>query len=136
MRTIKFRAWDKKRKVMQGDAEAVPDESYSAGIFGEAVCLNSVIELAIEQNQVLMQYTGLLDKHGKEIYEGDIVKYCQWIDCPNNPKREWETGNVFWDNNKARFTISNNEIWGMIYNTYQYEVIGNIYENKELLDVK
>ena len=79
---------------------------------------------------VLMQCTGLRDKNGKLIYEGDIL----WILCT-----ESHIGVVCWDNEKAYYRINGK---GVAYNVLQvlhsefaFEVIGNIYENPELLEV-
>ena len=72
----------------------------------------------------LMQYTGLKDKNGKEIYEGDIIKYTQHYF--NTPMIKYKTKIVEWKYDK----------WG-VYETNagesDIEVIGNIYENPELL---
>jgi uncharacterized phage protein (TIGR01671 family) len=62
MKEIKFRAWDKK---MVYDIEL---------IYNSRVCLNEQIE-ELSDRVVLMQYTGLKDINGKEIYEGDIISY-------------------------------------------------------------
>jgi hypothetical protein len=59
MREIKFRAWDGEKMIFPSD----PD-TYSKFVRGELVC----------PGVILMQYTGLEDKNGKEIYEGDIVR--------------------------------------------------------------
>ena len=92
MREIKFRAWDKVSKKM-------------------LKCTGIVYPEDIErQNLVLMQYTGLSDKNGKEIYEGDIVK----TDVGN---REVKWLSVGWS------LLLKNDV----------EIIGNIFENSNLL---
>ena len=67
----------------------------------------------------LMQFTGLLDKNGKEIYEGDILKYRGKLSFNDPPFV------VEWQNDDAR--------WTEFYPSNNFEVIGNIYENPELL---
>ena len=80
-----------------------------------------------EPSNIWMQYTGLHDKNGKEIYEGDIVT--GWFD------REKITGNIFYGSD-AEFYIERNGLFGIGLNNAQdwTEVIGNIYENPELLE--
>lgn len=72
------------------------------------------------------QYTGLTDKNGVKIFEGDIVYV---------PDEE-EAGVVAWDDESARFTI---ELTGLLidfdnYSAIYIEVIGNIYDNPELIE--
>ncbi|MEX3463153.1 YopX family protein [Staphylococcus epidermidis] len=88
------------------------------------------------RDYVLMQSTGLKDKNGTEIYEGDIVEFKYPYD-----KRIKTKGIIVWNDNKACFGICMKET------TEQYElyritaenyltVIGNIYENQDLLEGK
>ena len=72
-----------------------------------------------EYDAVLMQYTGLKDKNGKEIYEGDIIKY----DNKEIYKIEWNYEICGWH---PMIRLSNP------YSDY-FEILGNIYENPELL---
>ena len=74
-----------------------------------------------------MQFTGLIDKHGKEIYEGDIVKRFyndQGVQIVFNTK----TGCGF------EFSVLTSYIFCKEFSQNYYEVIGNIYENPELLE--
>ncbi len=108
MREIKFRAWDKKGKVW-----------LEWGFF-------DLFQILKNDRYVVVQYTGLLDKKGKEIYEGDIVK-----DNEGAVRRiKWENGS-FW----ARESIVGH-LASMIDDKIMYdpEIIGNIYENPELLN--
>lgn len=79
---------------------------------------------------IVMQYTGLLDKQGVEIYEGDIVKL---------GKQHWypgcghgEIGQVIWTG--YQYAMEGYKFSLLLIATNSVEVIGNIYENSELLN--
>ena len=116
MREIKFRAWDKINKEMLEDYPA-PDD------YGD---INNIFYSWADE-YIPLQYTGLKDKNGKEIYEGDVLKYkyCG-LDCP---EEEFEYMEVKWDTDLedgfCGFEIPAS--WA------EFIVIGNIYENPELL---
>ena len=124
MREIKFRAWDKERGQMQwGNSNLMMN-------MGGMLFWNLAYDLDIigkqEQTEfILMQYTGLKDKNGKEIYEGDIV--CKQRDFPKYI--------VKWDH--AGFEpFSLPGLGGCEWECLddrETEVIGNIYENPELV---
>lgn len=100
MREIKFRAWNNAEKKMYPEVEDIR-ERYEI---------------------YLMQYTGLKDKNGKEIYEGDIVRSYEkvatiiWLESEGGFYARTLTGECF--------KYAHNSI---------IEIIGNIYENQELL---
>lgn len=124
-REIKFRAWDK----YENKIRKVRGINFT----------NKDLWLEIEDNRImganffeveLMQYTGLKDRNGKEIYEGDILRV---YDDFFRDGLDDMYGVVKFDN--GRFYLNTfkpyyNETW--IY----FEVVGNIYENKDLLEEK
>jgi len=64
-REIKFRIWNKTQKVWRGDKHSDNIDLLIPSDYG--------VELALDNNLVVMQYTGLKDKNGKEIYVGDML---------------------------------------------------------------
>ena len=121
MREIKFRAWDKFNKKM---CEVI-DLLFSSSFVVVERDKIPMIEIAFDLVE-LLQFTGLLDKNGKEIYEGDIVK-----DIIGG-----ELYIIKWSKDWAQFTaekIKNmNLTMDLIYSDH-FEVIGNVFESPELL---
>ncbi len=109
MREIKFRAWDKYNKVMQPLLSILPNMSVALSQF------------RLDYIGGIMQYTGLKDKNGKEIYEKDVI---QWWNKTSKPQVV-EATNGGWNPFIDGCTTDH---------PYHYIVIGNIYENPELLD--
>ena len=137
MREIKFRAWDKVSKQMfKIRLVDLYDMTVYSAKSGDFIC-SYQRKTKYSKNEnfkdverlVFMQYTGILDKHGKEIYEGDIFVH-------NNQKFE-----VIYDG--TRFIGVDSDRSGNGYVCYvdshykdgssSIEVIGNIYENTESL---
>jgi uncharacterized phage protein (TIGR01671 family) len=114
MRIIKFRNWNKKTKDM-----IYPDRlrELTAEMQSE------------DEHDVLMQFTGLLDKNGKEIYEGDIVEF---RDISSFGSKKIMTGIVHWSEPDTRFKIDYWSFGNEIYSS-TLKVIGNAHENPDLL---
>lgn len=116
MKKIKFRAWNK-------------DLNTNGGMVWNVAVLNGkyfdVYGMGT-QDYPLMQYTGLKDKNGVDIYEEDILKYI-------NLKNEETIIQVWWDAKDSCFNFGNRNL-SMIKN--KLEVIGNIYENPEIIEKK
>lgn len=129
MALLRFRAWDggslcrmySPEEVMVGNGDIwIIDED---GIAGEWIVNNDL---------VLMQSTGLTDKNGKEIFEGDVLKVTD--------KYSWSEV-VSFSEKKAMFVskeigFPESPLWEL-FNTvlFEIEIIGNIYENPELAEV-
>lgn len=133
MRDIKFRAWNKitltMLKVMAIFWGSNPIVLTAYKFFEDwHIGMPSVTEEYREENYILMQYTGLKDKNGKEIFEGDVIK-TNWyhvkdiIQLVTITTRGVMQGNP--DKNSIDSIYSNQE--------RDFEVIGNIYENPELI---
>ena len=117
MREIKFRAWNKTLKKWDF---FTPDN---------ILTYIQTWQLHILEGDELYLYTGLKDKNGKEIYEGDIVEF-------NSPKVDGKLpiiDEVYYNTLEAQFEAKKSNFkFGMIWP--DCEVIGNIHENPELLE--
>ena len=116
-REIKFRAWDKVLKRWCKGGLCMRIDGYG-----------------LDSNRYeLMQYTGFKDKNGVEIYEGDIV--CFWHKTNPYGVRKLLAKVIFENVSFTIRHISDNFLDGLITleSGDEFEVIGNIYENPELL---
>ena len=127
--TTKFRAWHKTWEEM-GKVKRIrfDDEGNITTIFVRGKTSGSN---AYFKDVELMQSTGLLDKNGKEVFVGDIIK-CT-IGCPHEVYLEKEYGGTYIGGMPAIYLkgLRKGYAW-----TEHEEIIGNIYENPELLEDK
>ena len=122
MRDIKFRSWDKDKKrflfLENGDFELSYSGAYIPLEYGGRDCVKNNLE----------QYTGLKDKNGKEIYEGDILEI-EYIHTSFIAVVAFENGFFGWIEKDSA------DIYPIAEYIHQgIKVIGNIHENPELLE--
>lgn len=79
--------------------------------------------------ETVEQYTGIEDRNGKKIFEGDIVKHYNHY---SDPER-FEIGLIYWEPKECRFVRTSNPGHVNIEKSCIYEVIGNRYDNPELM---
>ena len=131
-REIKFRAWLKEENKMV-NVETIDFSEKSIQYLEKNEIIDAyLLRTTFLEDIELMQYTGQKDKNGKEIYEGDILKY----NFPYDGRLKHVSPVKFLET-EASFGIKDryeNEIplYRIAANNY-FEVIGNIYENEELL---
>lgn len=148
MREIKFRAWNERKGWKNKDgSDCVPQMEYDGFVIypdGKKEFPQGGWDLSgRDEEMTLMQYTGLKDKNGKEIYEGDILKFLVHYPADfqeRNPYKRygricgpvlWEEGWLYADKKEH-----NGQDDMLLYqsSSQEFEIIGNIYQNPELLN--
>ncbi len=122
---LKFRAWLKQKQKMDNYIDHISwleDELYCIG--------DGITYMVSAEDLVLMQSTGLVDKNGKEIFEGDIVKMSK--DVYSEPTY-YEVVRHYGGAYRLESKQHGCELW--LRHT-DCEVVGNVYENRELLEDK
>lgn len=142
MRDIKFKCWQR------GVVYVVVCIWYRLGRVGHVVvedpsCKDDILTLFPEYGEMtLLQFTGLHDKHGNEIYEGDIVERKYFHNNPpsKRPKVKYILAKLPVVFDDGKFYLDDSEIrstdYGTTFNSWWgdgCEIIGNIYEHPELL---
>lgn len=128
----KFRAWLKKEQKMDNEIDHISwleDELYCIG--------DGITYMVLAEDLVLMQSTGLKDKNGQEIFEGDIITNGKDVMCM---KRHNTLGFYVEQKGEVQFIAD-----GVVLEEFEedakeiadsIEILGNIYENPELLEVE
>ena len=119
-RPLKFKVWNKKSNEWCG----------TIGL-NETISHNSIINLP--DDLVFVQYTGLKDSKGNEVYEGDIVKYKTWTGSYDGTTEEHQTQVQFKDGAYyPRYIDDECEDSWYSFKVYDLEVVGNIFETPHL----
>ena len=137
-RKLKFRAWDKHKGEYNQGVAGIWGLSLWGMLDYQKFCEEAYPEHGkMTERFIIEQFTGLLDKHDKEIYEGDIVE----VSHDETFKVEWyektaswilsgsQTGKVRWIENRERFAGYEFKL-----STNDCEIIGNIHEDKNERD--
>lgn len=135
MREIKFRAWHKhEERMLKWNKELKGVIAGGVKTISSFNTDNGWMDTYSYKEVELMQYTGLKDKNGKEIYEGDVVQFDDY---------DITFGLIKWNEKHGRFEVEEYEPYTSTYfETEQFEewttiehfeIIGNAYENPELL---
>lgn len=135
----KFRGWDTKRKKMWSPEEMgndqltlSPDGKGFINVSGTDTRLSHYLPHLIP-----LQFIELPNKNSKEIYEGDILR----VTDPNGDRREnlvvqWDEKGTAYPIDVCLYEFDVTSIGWAVGMGYEFEVIGNVYENPELLEVK
>ena len=121
MRELKFRAWSEETKSFE-----------YFDLYEGTECGLTNLQIWARNTQI-EQYTGLKDKNGKEIYEGDIVRRSFKVD--RNSELTYTTDAVKWDSyDEEEWPYSTISGFTLPESEDGHEVIGNIHENPELME--
>lgn len=145
MRERKFRVWDKTKGVMVYPSDRPCIEDYYIGLDGALFwhiddLVNDTgksLRVFLPEQAEIMEWTGLHDKNGKEIFEGDVVR----IFKDSIVTEGYIIGLIEYEDNCAAFYFSHYQGWssslsGLLEDSEDIEIIGNQFENQELLESK
>lgn len=125
MRDIKFRSWSKRNKEMLTPYFFVNGENF-------------ITQYGGSKPDAVMQFTGIKDISGVEVYEGDIVKFIDTEDQSNESNGTYSEdfsniGTIYYSSEFNGWDISGRET-DREDAFFEIEVVGNIYENPEMLE--
>jgi len=130
----KYRAWDSAKKEMFKDTFAITESGQVVVVEQESVA--SFPDYVFVEHLVIMQSTGLVDRDGKIIFEGDVV---QFEDCSEASDFLYiNTGIIEWCQGGFHVTNRDSVLMEDLLDgdSLDVTIIGNIYENPELLEDK
>lgn len=150
-REIEFRAWDKLNKkwigksnleylCVCGDIVVLVKYKHDKGIIVPESCRQ--LTWNETKKLTIMQFTGLLDKNGKKIFEGDIIKHIKYEEIRGDIQFSHGVFGAEWIHNKKFKSMVGG--WGQKHNLKKldddtlnnFEVIGNVHQNPELLEAE
>lgn len=129
MKELKFRVWDKEREAFLNNVFI--DSEGKLYQFSKGTIFGIVITYLDSENKNISKFTGLHDKNGKEIFEGDIIKIKD------------ETYRITWNGCFSSFDMTNidkakqyKDLYILNKDYEKSEIVGNIYQNRDLLENK
>lgn len=148
MSNLKFRVWETFPNGRMRYADDMEDRDrgflLAVGLNGKPIVVSGFQKIGgmgcyfgVGHNRILMQSTGFFDINGREMYEGDIIKIEMDYDAPQGIRiaNAGRIGVIVRDDDSPSFIIHGNFLYQEIrlHNYTTFEVLGNIYENKEIL---
>jgi uncharacterized phage protein (TIGR01671 family) len=140
-RVIRFRAWDKINNRMLHFGKFIWHDEYN-------LCyMDGSLDVPAEDNLIWMQFTGIQDKNGKDVFEGDIVQMWRHDDNTNRHERDtyWKDGGRHLNIKEVKFMFGSFVIWSDFIHDYRcfanlarpgesFEVLGNKWQHPSLLN--
>lgn len=129
MRDLEFRVWEEREKEYDTWSYILDENgNLFRNAYGALICCD-------KKDYIVERYTGLKDKNGKKIYEGDIVTFM--VERFNNvtlgfESEDWHTAVVEWNQDDACYSFMVRDVPFSV--RYEAEVIGNIHKQPELLE--
>lgn len=132
----KYRAWLKQYNVMVDDVSDLTFFEGNLKFIGRRTVGGVSFQYSIEEIE-LMQSTGLFDKNGKEVFEGDILEVTDkhsWLEVVSYSQ---EKAMFVTEEINREFKVPESPLYDLLDSTFlKFKVIGNIYEDPELLEVE